>query len=153
MPCDHPSDHPKNREETNPPSAVTRAPWRIICYTDSNRRLAVAAYQIIQRGTYRQFPVVILAEPPAYNGTSITNGFEFAATALAAEGELGDPTRAVFVEHYPAGLEWRDGDEAFALVSLSWSRRNDRWQASAPDWIHAARELVEMLCGRPLEQL
>jgi hypothetical protein len=93
--------------------------------------------------------VIVLAqlEGPDYNGLSVTNGFEKAATELTRKVSDTDWSRVIWIEHYPSRPVRFMGEETFDLVTLSW----DQGRFSRPNWHHVSRAWVEELIKEEYE--
>ncbi len=92
--------------------------------------------------------VVIATELENSPGASVTNSAERWAEESVKEYGLS-PVSTVFIEHYDRGgtsREFPDG-HSFSTVSFRWSA--DR--AEMPKWVHATREMVEVLIAEPLQ--
>lgn len=88
---------------------------------------------------YRDIQLVVVSETG--EGMSVTNANERIATEVVKQYGL-DPSRMLFVEHYPESQRPKPYGESFDLVTFTW----DRHGARNPVWRHLPKdEFLEIL--------
>jgi len=90
--------------------------------------------------------VVVFTELSENTGTSVTNRSEHLATCVCRVFDL-DPTRTIFLEHYPERGKIRSLLECYALLTYTWQKGEQRAlrRATKPRWHYIPLEEAEQL--------
>jgi hypothetical protein len=92
----------------------------------------------------------MLTELPENRGMSVTNFAHGLATLLLDEYGVA-PNDASWLEHYPADAA--RPQDTFDVIEFSWTRTNDVWRASNPQWRRVTMEEAEILTGANLSPM
>ena len=94
--------------------------------------------------------LVIVTEIPENEGTSVTNVAEQLATQICEKFKI-DPSKLIWIEHYPERGEWKDYDESYDLVQFNLEGGNpffpndSKGVLSNPRWTPITKEVAEAL--------